>query len=50
MSDGLDGDDLPDIFGDYVADEEVYFFTGIDFSAGSGGLSRQSRKFRFSAK
>lgn len=37
-SDGLDGDDVPDVFGDDVGDEEVDFFTRIDFSAGSGGF------------
>jgi len=38
LSDGLDGDDVPDIFGDDVGDEEVDFFAGIDFAAGSGGF------------
>ena len=38
LADGLDGDDVPDVFGDDVADEEVDFFTGIDFAAGSGGF------------
>ena len=38
LSDGPDGDDVPDVFGDDVSDEEVDFFTGIDFSAGSGGF------------
>ena len=38
MADGLDGDDVPDVFGDYVADEEVDFFAGVDFAAGSGGF------------
>ncbi len=37
-SDGLDGDDVPDVFGDHVADEEVDFFAGVDFAAGSGGF------------
>ena len=37
LADGLDGDDVPDVFGDDVADEEVDFFAGIDFAAGSGG-------------
>ena len=37
-SDGLDGDDVPDVFGDYVADEEVDFFAGVDAAAGSGGF------------
>ena len=38
LADGLDGDDIPDIFGDDVADEEVDFFTCIDFAVGSGGF------------
>jgi len=38
LSDGLDGDDVPDIFGDNVRDEEVDFFAGIDLAAGSGGF------------
>ncbi len=38
LSNGLDGDDVPNIFGDDVGDEEVDFFTGIDFAAGSGGF------------
>ena len=38
LSDGLDGDDVPDIFGDDVGDEEVDFFAGIDLAAGSGGF------------
>ena len=38
LSDGLDGDDVPDVFGDDVADEKVDFFAGIDFPAGSGGF------------
>ena len=37
-ADGLDGDDVPDIFGDDVGDEEVDFFAGIDLAAGSGGF------------
>ncbi|MFZ0295701.1 MAG: hypothetical protein WAL52_18975 [Candidatus Sulfotelmatobacter sp.] len=37
-ADGLDGDDVPQIFGDEVGDEEVYFFTRIDFPVGSGGF------------
>ena len=38
VSDGLDGDDVPDVFRDDVGDEEVDFFAGIDFAAGSGGF------------
>jgi hypothetical protein len=38
LSDGLDRDDVPDVFGDNVGDEEIYFFTGVDFAAGSGGF------------
>jgi hypothetical protein len=38
VSDGLDGDDVPDVFGDDVGDEEVNFFAGVDFAAGSGGF------------
>jgi hypothetical protein len=38
VSDGLDGDDVPDVFGDDVANEEVDFFAGIDFAAGPGGF------------
>ena len=38
-SDGLDGDDVPDVFRDHVSDEEVDFFAGIDFAAGSGGFN-----------
>jgi hypothetical protein len=33
LSDGLDGDDVPDIFGDDISDEEVDFFAGVDFAA-----------------
>ena len=38
LADGLDGDDVPDVFGDDVADEEIDFFAGVDFAAGSGGF------------
>ena len=38
LADGLDGDDVPDVFGDYVADEEIDFFAGVDFAAASGGI------------
>jgi len=38
LSDGLDGDDVPDVFGDNVADEEVDFFAGVDLAVGSGGF------------
>ena len=38
MADGLNGDYVPEVFGDYVGDEEVDFFAGIDFAAGSGGF------------
>ncbi len=38
MSDGLDRDDVPEIFGDDVGDEEVDFFAGIDAAAGAGGF------------
>jgi len=38
VSDGLDGNDVPDIFGDDVADEEVDFSAGVDAAAGSGGF------------
>jgi hypothetical protein len=37
-SDGLDGDDVPEIFGDDVGDEEIDFFAGIDAAAGTGGF------------
>jgi len=37
VSDGFDGDDVPDIFGDDVGDEEVDFGGGVDGVAGSGG-------------
>jgi len=38
LADRLDGDDVPDVFGDDVADEEVDLFAGVDFAAGSGGF------------
>ena len=38
LSDGLDGDDVPDVFGDNVSDEEVDFFAGVGVAAGSGGF------------
>jgi hypothetical protein len=38
LADGLDGDDVPDVFGDDVGDEEVDFFAGVDEAAGSGGF------------
>jgi len=38
LADGLNGDDVPDIFGDNVGDEEVDFFTRIDSPVGSGGF------------
>ena len=38
LADGLDGDDVPDVFWDDVADEEIDFFAGIDLPAGSGGF------------
>lgn len=39
-ADGGDGNDVPDIFGDNVGDEEVDFGGGVDGAAGSGGLTR----------
>jgi len=38
LRNGLDGNDVPDVFGDHIADEEVDFFAGIDFAVGSGGF------------
>ncbi len=38
LSDGVDGDDVPDVFRNDVGDEEVDFFAGIDLTAGSGGF------------
>ena len=38
LADGLNGDDVPDVFWDYIPDEEVDFFAGIDFAAGSAGF------------
>jgi hypothetical protein len=38
LSYGLDGDYVPDVFGDYVGHEEIYLFTRIDFPVGSGGF------------
>src|ERR1022692_5284412 len=38
LSDGLDGDDVPDVFGADVADKEIYFFAGVDTAVGSGGF------------
>jgi len=42
VSDGFDGDDVPDIFGDDVGDEEVDFGGGVDGVAGSGGADAVS--------
>jgi len=38
LSDGLDGDDVPDVFGDDVGDEEVDFLAGVDLAVGSGSF------------
>jgi hypothetical protein len=38
LADGLDGDDVPDIFGDNVGDEEIDFAGGVDEAAGSSGF------------
>ena len=38
MADGLDGDDVPEIFGDDVGDEEIDFFARVDLAVGSGGF------------
>ena len=37
-SDGLDGNDVPDVLGDDVGDEEVDFGGGVGDAAGSSGL------------
>jgi hypothetical protein len=37
VSDGCDGDDVPEVFGDDVGDQEVDFGGGVDGVAGSGG-------------
>jgi hypothetical protein len=37
-SDGLDGDEVPDVFGDDIADEEVDFGGGVDAAVGSTGI------------
>ncbi|MGB7602858.1 MAG: hypothetical protein WBM24_21330, partial [Candidatus Sulfotelmatobacter sp.] len=37
-ADGLDGDDVPEIFGDDVGDEKIDFFAGVDLAVGSGGF------------
>jgi hypothetical protein len=38
LSDGLDGDDVPEVFGDDVDDQEIDFFAGIDTAVGTGGF------------
>jgi hypothetical protein len=38
FADGLEGDDVPDVFGDDVGYEEVDFFAGVDAAVGSGGF------------
>jgi len=37
VSDGLDGDDVPEVFGDDVGDQEIDFSGVVDGVAGSGG-------------
>ena len=37
-ADRLDGDDVPDVFGDNVGDEEIDFAGGVDEAAGSGSF------------
>jgi hypothetical protein len=37
VSDGFDGHDVPEVFGDDVGDEEIDFGGGVDGVAGSGG-------------
>ena len=37
LVDGLDGDDVPDIFGNDVGDEEIDFGGGVNFATRSGG-------------
>ncbi len=38
VSDGLDGDDVPEVFGHDVGDEKINFGGGIDLAVGSGGF------------
>ncbi|MGB8729942.1 MAG: hypothetical protein WCC99_01760 [Candidatus Sulfotelmatobacter sp.] len=38
VSDGLDGDDVPEVFGDDIGNEEIDFGGGVDLTAGSGGF------------
>ena len=38
MANGLDGNDVPDVFGDDVGDEEIDFGGGVDGAAGPGGF------------
>ncbi len=38
LAQGFDGEDVPDVFGDYVADEEVDIVDGVDLAIGSGGF------------
>jgi hypothetical protein len=38
LADGFDGDDVPEIFGDYVGYEEIDFGGRVDASVGAGGF------------
>jgi hypothetical protein len=38
VADGLDGNDVPEIFGDDVGREEIDFGGGVDLAIGSGGF------------
>jgi len=39
LADGLDGDEVPDVFRDDVSDEEIDFLARINLPAGSGGFN-----------
>jgi hypothetical protein len=38
LAEGFDGNDVPNIFRDHVADEKIDFFDGVDLAVGSGGF------------
>ncbi len=38
VSDGLDGNDVPEVFGDDIGDEEIDFGGGVDLAVGSGSF------------
>lgn len=38
LAEGFDGDDVPDVFGEDAADEEIDVVDGVDLAVGAGGF------------